>query len=367
MKIRNLFVCNSVYQLLVALWIQRIDRKPADLILSDHMNNGSMLAERVRAEGCFGKVHYVESFDYARYRKPYSAGERYYEELFPQEVLSRYWGGKETYTRIYLANPDRFAQLLFNGLARRNPELTVSLFEDGMLTYSPVFQADVESSRIRMDKKLKELAYRYVFRRRAICDHITEILLFHPRDLDWDAWFPVRELPKIDCADGDFRAMCNRIFQYDDTIDRYDRKYLFMEESFAAEGVPINDVQLLDRLAQRVGKDQIMVKIHPRNPVNRFAEEGYLTNKNTSIPWELIVMNLTDVSDLTLITVASSSVLNPAMIFGKKIRAYSLYNLVDKSASKSRLLTGPFWNTVHKAFLDNADMITICESIDDIK
>lgn len=368
MKNKDLYICNSVYQLLVCLWIKhRVNPQiPGDLIVSNHMNNGRELAEQARAENCFGQVYFVESFDYARYRTPSSRMTRYEEELFPQRVLSRFWDGRDAYSTVYLANPDRFSQLLFNALSRRNPALQAVLYEDGMLTYSPIFQSDVESSRIELVSLPKKLVYRHLFRRKALCDHFRELLLFHPKDLGWQPAFSVTELEKINCQDAAFREMCNRIFQYSPS-DVYDRKYLFMEESFAAEGVPINDVQLLNQLAQRVGKENIMVKIHPRNPVNRFAADGFKTNQNTSIPWELIVMNLGDISDMTLITVASSSVLNPMMIFGKKVKAYSLYHLVDKSASKSRLLTGPFWNTVHKAFLENADMITICDSINDIE
>lgn len=367
MKTRYLYVCNSVYQLLVSLWIKHTihSEVPGDLIVSNHMNNGDALAERIRAENCFDQVYFVESFDYARYRTPCSRLTRYEEELLPQRVLSRFWGGTEPYSTVYLANPDRFSQLLFNALSRRNPAIQAVLFEDGMLTYSSIFQSDVESSRITLDTLPKKFIYRHVFRRKALCEHFREILLFHPEDLVWQPAFPVTELEKINCQDAAFREMCNRIFQYSPS-DAYDRKYLFMEESFAAEGVPINDVQLLNRLAQRVGKENIMVKIHPRNPVNRFAAEGFKTNQNTSIPWELIVMNLGDVSDMTLVTVASSSVLNPMLIFGKKMKVYSLYNLVDKGASKSRLLTGPFWNTVHKAFLEHADTVTVCNSIDEI-
>ena len=368
MNKRDLYVCNSVYQLLVTLWIKHVVNPdiPGDLIVSNHMNNGSSLVERVRAEGCFERVYYVESLDYARYRTPHSRKDRFAEEMRPGKVLAGYWPGEEAYTMVYLANPDRFAQLLFNALTRRNPGVRAVIFEDGMLTYSPVFHKDIESSRIKIKTTMKKLLYRHIFRRKALADYIQEILLFHPKDLDWNPWFAVTALKKIDCQDDSFKSMCNRIFQYDGTIDCYDRKYLFMEESFAAEGVPINDVQILNQLAARVGKENIMVKIHPRNPVNRFAQEGFETNRNTSVPWELIVMNLEDLSDMSLITVASSSVLNPVMIFGRKVKAYSLYNLVDKESSKSRLLTGPFWNTVHKVFLENADIITICNSIDDI-
>lgn len=368
MSQRHLYVCNSVYQLLVALWIKHTMNPdiPADLIVSNHMNGASGLAERIRKENLFEQVYHVASLDYTRYRTPNSRADRFVEELWPEKALARYWTGAKHYSTIYLANPDRFAQLLLNALIRQNPEIHAVIFEDGMLTYSPLFCKDVESSRIPLTGLLKPILYRYIFRRKALCDHVSELLLFHPKDLAWQPQFAVTDLTKINCADRNFRNMCNRVFQYDGSLDCYDRKYLFMEESFAAEGVPINDVDLLNQLADRVGKENIMIKIHPRNPVNRFAQEGFHTNQNTSIPWELIVMNLEDLSGLTLITVASSSVLNPALIFGRKVKAYSLYNLVDQDVCKSRLLTGPFWNTVKKTFDENADMITICNSIDEI-
>ena len=77
-------------------------------------------------------------------------------------------------------------------------------------------------------------------------------------------------MPKIDAGDAAFRSLVNRAFGYEISTDRYDRKYLFFEESFFADHYPINDPELVDRLAQRVGKENLMVKIHPRNPVNRF-------------------------------------------------------------------------------------------------
>lgn len=61
-------------------------------------------------------------------------------------------------------------------------------------------------------------------------------------------------------------------------------------------GAGVNDVELIEALADKVGKQNMMVKIHPRNPVNRFEKLGYKTNHNTAIPWEVIVMNTDDIS-----------------------------------------------------------------------
>lgn len=119
-------------------------------------------------------------------------------------------------------------------------------------------------------------------------------------------------------------------------------------------------------MAERVGRDKIMVKIHPRNPHNRFLELGYKTNQDTSIPWELILMNV-DMSDKVLITISSSSILNPILILGQGVKAYSIYECVDHEHCHSRLLSGEMWEIAHKLFVKYSDMIKICHSVDEIE
>ena len=60
---RQLFVCNSVYQVLVAMWIKYIyhQREVSDLIISDHMNGAKTLTENIKKTGIFDQVYYVES------------------------------------------------------------------------------------------------------------------------------------------------------------------------------------------------------------------------------------------------------------------------------------------------------------------
>lgn len=50
----------------------------------------------------------------------------------------------------------------------------------------------------------------------------------------------------------------------------YTIRSIFFRGIFFAEGVQIDDLEVIEKLAERVGRDKIMVKIHPRNPHNRF-------------------------------------------------------------------------------------------------
>ena len=104
---------------------------------------------------------------------------------------------------------------------------------------------------------------------------------------------------------------------------------LFFEESYPCDGVDIGDVALMDRVARLVGKENILVKIHPRNQVNRFQEAGYATNQDTSMPWELIVLNSSFERTLFM-TVGSSAATNPWCVFGIPAKAVFLCNLVEE-------------------------------------
>ena len=108
------------------------------------------------------------------------------------------------------------------------------------------------------------------------------------------------------------------------------------------------------------------VKIHPRNKINRFRDAGFVTNSNTGIPWEVIVMNMDDIQNHVFITVASSSVVNMILIFGERIKAYSLYDLLNKEAKQCHMLSDVFWETISRVYEKYPDMIKVCHSVDEI-
>ena len=366
--LRNLFVCNSVYQTLVAMWIQYAccGDTPADMIVSDHMNGGEALCKRLQKSSMFENVYYVKNVGFAKFQKRIHRLERIEASLMPNRFLKRFVHLEHRYSSIYLANVDYFSQLLFDAASHKNPEVKLFIYEDGLFTYSRLYEKDYAGTYIPVTQPLKKFLHRHIYRKRTIYGHVAGMLLFNPDNLNWTPPFPVQALLKIDRTDEQFRTLCNLVFDYSQSVDQYDRKYIFMEESFYAEGAALNDLEVIQQLAQRVGKDNIMVKIHPRNPENRFASLGFKTNKNTSIPWEVILMNLGDISDKKLITVSSSSVLNPILIFGLPVKAYSIYHCVDHEHCNSRLLSGEMWEIAQKMFHKYSDMVTICDSIDDI-
>lgn len=364
---RSLYLCNTVYQVLVAMWLKHFHFPDcnADIILSDHMNNGKDLCDQLQRFGEFDNCYYVESLEFTKIRHHMDSNLNRQIRLWPQRVLPKYIDLTEKYSKLYFANVDVFSDFFYSALVHKNPELKLYLFEDGLSTYTKLFEGFYnEKKLIKLDPF--HTIIRKVFGETGLYGNVESLYLFNPQNIRWNPPFSLQKINTIDRTDTTFVEICNRVFQYNDSIDVYAQKYIFMEESFAADGTYINDVDLLEQLAFRVGKENVIVKIHPRNPVNRFAEKGFKTNVNTSIPWEVILLNLNDVSDKVFLTVASSSVLNPILLFGMDIKAYSLYNLVNREIREESFLRGDFWEAVYSIMCSYPENIKMCNSIDEI-
>ena len=138
MKNKKLFLCNTVYQVMVALWLKysRLADQPVDLIVTDHMNGAEQLRERIAGLDLYENVYFARTLKEARYKAGRTHKENLRANLDPMWLVRQYADlNDRDYSELYIANFDGFSQLLFNGLSRRNPKLELSAFEDGLSTF----------------------------------------------------------------------------------------------------------------------------------------------------------------------------------------------------------------------------------------
>lgn len=301
----------------------------SDIIISDHMNDGEKIATNLMETNIFSNVTFVRTLDFKK--KGVRGRIRNLLLLFfPQRFLSKMFKIKARYDVLYLANADLFSKLLFHTISNdifcrfRNKKLSVNLFEDGVAIYTKMFGRWFNNATLAYSDRIP------FYHPKNLYQATKKVYVFDKEGFQWSHDLSVELLPKIDInQENDFLSTVNKVFGYSEMKDKYDKKYIFMEESFYVEKQGVDDIGLLNKIAEQVGKENIMVKIHPRNPVNRFKELGYKTNEDTCIPWEVIIANQ-DMSDKTLLTVSSSSVLNPARIFGIYPKVELLYTELNE-------------------------------------
>ena len=352
----NVFmICNTPYQIFVASWLKTtvFNEDSVDILISDHMNSGNRLAENAAKTDLFCNVFYAEIKNILPYRLDFfSKVIRRIDDLYAYKTDFKI---QKKYDILCVANLDKFTQLVYDSIVNdkancfRNSLLKLYLFEDGVATYSKLMPEYIDSC--------GKTSINRFFGRKKIRNNIDGIYAFEKEAFVWQPKMPIYVIDKIDEKNVDFRKSVNCIFDYDTMHDQYEQKYIFMEESFYADGFCVNDVEIIEAVAEIVGKENIMIKIHPRNPVNRFKELGYKTNENTYIPWEAIILNQ-NMNDKILLTFASSSVINPLRLFGKKTKVYSLYNYLDRIPET---LDGPLWEATLLAFQCRHPDVVICE------
>lgn len=333
---RALFRCDSVYQLFNAIWIKKKMLKDikADLILSDHTEFGHIIPGLSRS-GLFDSIDRIFSKEDASAYWNLSAKERSHVSRHPEEYVDLNFL-KNTYTDFYLSFDTAYVKLMYYAMVARGMELKVHLFEDGMATYV----CDVE-------KRCHEDGMDHSFYgNRRFLWNIEELLLYEPEYFTGpEVPFSLEKIPAIDNKDSDICEMFLDIFG---DVDLPEEPYIFLEEAFFDDRVPSNDLELCQLMADLVGKENIIIKRHPRNRVNRFADYGFHTMKESNVPWEILLMKY-DISKKVLVTVSSNASITANLIFSKNMNVIMLYPMF---IGKTWLMSNRNFKAYHRKVLE---------------
>lgn len=295
-----------------------------DIIISNDMNNGKQISRNLKESLLFDSTFYIKTKGEFTTNKFRAIRSIILQNFNPEKLIKKYINITKNYDYFLFANMNKVSQYLGCVLRYRNKRIRFLIFEDGMSSYSNLLERQVTYS-----KKIFNLKNIKLIISKSIFLSVKGIYVFNPQFMNWRPNFTVIEIAKISLHNREFIEKLNLVFNYNDDIDLYDKDIIFFEEAYYADKLDINDISIVNKLAIKYGKENIFVKIHPRNPENRFMKLGFKTNINTSVPWELVAMNI-DLSKKTLITIGSSAVINPFIIMGIEIKSILLFDSLDK-------------------------------------
>lgn len=331
-----LIVCNSAYQLIVALHLQ-ISKYPnatVDLMITDYIRNSEVIAKRAKLTKHFNQVFNVSdaknySIEVASIKKISSL----YYSLFPKKLLDCYVSIKSSYDVLMMANFNPFSELIVRVLKRNwcvsgigNRNLIINMIEDGTATYTKIYKDFYEKLKIQSySQKLLAL----LFKSSSLHGNVDCLYVFNPNFMCWKPPFKVSSLPKIDSSQVKLKNILNTIFNYDEERDCFAESIIFFEDTYNSRGYQIDDLEILNQIVEVIDKKEVMVKIHPRSSPERFLNNNYKTNHNLAIPFELYIMN-EDLSNRIFITIGSGSASNTVTIFNQKVISISLLNCLKQ-------------------------------------
>lgn len=315
-------VVNTYFQIITAINMKLTifkDRN-VDIIITDLSTSYEKIAKNLEKTKLFRNVETAKineiCYKISKFKK-------YMFLLFYQKAIKKMTkkSDYDKYDTMMFFNYDVFTFCLYNVLHKENKKIKIYRFEEGFCSYLHDFSklvitnvSDVISF-FRFRKSLKNSISKYYF-------YNPDIVLFKTK-------YELEKINNLDRNNELLRNALNTTFNYDNQISEYNKKFIFFEESFFCDNKGIDDLELILKIADIVGKENLLVKLHPRNKIDRFEKYGISTNKTIGIPWEVIQMN-NDFSDKVFLTISSGSVLASRLYFNDNIKTYLLFNCTEK-------------------------------------
>ncbi|MFW2488473.1 polysialyltransferase family glycosyltransferase [Clostridium chromiireducens] len=327
---RILAICNTPVQIMFTINLKNTIYAGCemDIIFTDTLNGYKKLVGNSNKYNVFNHAYTADTFEFTR-RIGKFAVKNPIDKLIRlsrrTKIVKEIIDIKKSYNILLFNNIDDFSNGIYECLYKNNKDIKTYLIEDGYSTYC--VQGDVILKAIEKHKKIfNRLIYR-LLNKRAVVMNIDGQFLYDCDGIGWKAYFERFPVNKFNKNNKTMINELNFLFDYKSMIDTYDTPIIFFEESYRTEGININDVQIVEMIATWVGKESIMIKIHPRNKDNIYKSLGYKTNINTEIPWELIFMNDGKMKEKLLISVASGSIATPYTMLGEGVKSIALLNM----------------------------------------
>lgn len=222
---------------------------------------------------------------------------------------------KKRYTDYFLGAQTPYFTLVYYALCEHHIFPKVHLFEDGIYTYVLDFASECQNLGISHNRYgrhniLKNLGNTYAYG--------DESMYFGNKALKYV------QIPAFAANEDCLHKEMEVFRKLWGTCPLPSERYIFLEEGMFQDHLIASDTVLLEEIAKLVGKENIIVKRHPRCTHDRFSERGFKVLLDSSFPFELSLMN-PDAENRVLISLSSTATVTGSTVLGKYIPAIQLY------------------------------------------
>jgi hypothetical protein len=286
-----------------------------DLMISDHFAGSNKIFDRLKGGASFfSQTMYVNDLDFCKRRGQFSDRQGgYLYNLDIKNLVEQFVKLEKKYDELWIANWEEFANAAFNYIRRYlNHKVQCVFYEDGPTSYCWDWKWVVpELQHSKFTRLHEKIRLNIMFTH----DYLSAYYVLDPSVMVIDPGCKVKKIPSLPIQERQFVEGVNNVFGYDGKENIFDKKVIFFEEWFHEDGYEVGDEKVVDLIADIVGKDNLMIKRHPRATDNRWSRNGYITNGSSGIPWEVIALNQ-DMSDKILVGMMCSSMVSTYRLFG---------------------------------------------------
>lgn len=304
---RTLFFCNTNYQLLVAMQIAAsFDDKKCSVIITTEIKNCEELFWRVRETDLFEEV---STMDVKNQGKTLGILKKCIWGFSPDQLRN------SIFDEFVGFNMDIASHMVFAYFYNKNKNIIINKMEEGLMSLNtPETSCGVLDLTYKIRKGIGK---------KNLKDSIRGFYCFLPQANKTE--LISIKIPVIN-QKSKIKEYLNEVF-CGDTVFAYKEKYIFLSCIYDIEGGgAIGELELAIKIAERVGKNNLLVKVHPRDDKEKYIKAGLKVDQNSLIPFEVIQIN-NDFSDKILITTLSASILNFNPVLENTPKCYYGYKL----------------------------------------
>lgn len=317
---RRLYLCPTLLHLFNCIVLEHSfeDHENADLWLSDATDFSEKVAP-LQESGLFHRVHLLTINEKLEALKSIDEKEEKREIMrhpmaYFTQVAELIADEDLVYDELYSNQDSYLAKAIYYCLVERGMRPVVHFVNEGTASYA------IDLSNTANDW----LPHDYYGDAR-IEKNIKQLWLYLPELYSGGvSRLELKALPYSVIDNEDLRHLLRKVYG---NIPSFEQKVVYFEGTFMGDGILTNEMQIISFIADKIGKENIIIKRHPRNTIDRFSPMGYAVMENSSVPWEIMLMDM-DVSQKLLISVASFTCLSPMEMYSKKTNAILLEPLL---------------------------------------
>lgn len=338
-----LFGVDSFFQLIVAINIKMsiYPKDCADIIIYSSTPNADKVCRKLEKTKIFERCFFADTV-LTKCGSSYSFKEKfpkYFVYLMsliaPKQCMCKIIGADDLNYDIFLFNGiGALPECIFNCCKKNNNNILCYRFEDGYISSTLNYGSKKGKLRIIFEKTIRGLFKNYDI------EHFIKGYYFMEPDLvKYKFNYPVLKCPKLNRDNKELINVLNYIFDYNVSENVYDEKYIFLESGSTFFDNSDSDVDILyvKELIKFVGKENILIKLHPRSKRNRFSELGVHVAEKSAVPWELIQLN-NCFDNKIFIAIDSSPILTSHVYFNDKCKSILLYKAINNYKAPSKNL-----------------------------
>jgi hypothetical protein len=319
----NSFVCCTPFHVIVTLQMVSTlyKNEQNDVFISDHFSSALKIylnLKEIKNNLNIREVYFVRdkdiSYDTSRFKQRKIKGLLFGEV---DQYISDYLD--VTYTNLFVFTHSLFSNILVNYAYKKNRNVKINFVEEGRMTY--LFNSKEYKNKLRnyLDKLFK------IFNKRLLnIELANSLFLFQPGLYSGDYNKRILKIPNL-IETPEIKDILNNVFEYKPQPDFSKVQYIFFDQSFSIDqNKNINEYSIIKTLDLELNEN-ILIKLHPRDSLDKYSEYEGLVVNNCNFPWELIYLN-ENLKGKVFITLNSSAVFTPKILFGENHKIVLLKN-----------------------------------------